>query len=145
MQWLKHAFAVDEDGPAQPTPIQQVAVDWFCLQIARRRLTTPGLLLLEVFRPMNYIGSQLLHVSRPAVWSISTKKFYSSYVALAEYLEKRGSFEYMHQRVEHFEAEMMKREKNGESIMDFIQQHMDQVRSAIHDEEIKATVDHDYS
>ena len=45
---LKHAFAVDEPGAAEPTPEQQPAVDWFCRQVSRRRLTVPGLVALEM-------------------------------------------------------------------------------------------------
>ena len=142
MSWLKHAFAVDAEGPAEPTPLQQVTVDWFCLQIARRRLTTPGLIMLDVLRPYNYLGSQLMHFSRPGAWALLSKRFYAGYVAISEYLEQRGSLEYMHHRVEYFEAEMLKREESGASIKEYIQQHMEQVRTAVTGEDRQAMGEH---
>lgn len=64
MSWLKHAFAVDPPGPAEPTPAQRAAVDRVCFEITKRHLSTPALLFLETFRPLNYLGSQVLHINR---------------------------------------------------------------------------------
>ncbi len=50
---IRQAFAVDPPGAVEPTSDQQPAVDWFCKQIAKRGLTTPGLVAAcwEVLHP----------------------------------------------------------------------------------------------
>ncbi len=127
---LKHAFAVDPPGPAEPTVEQQPAVDWLCLQIARRRLTTPGLIFLETFRPMNYLGSQAMHFFRPGVWALAADHTYAGYVNFTEYLGHRGSIDYLTRRIEHFETEMSRLQIEGVGVMEYIDRHMCQVRAS---------------
>lgn len=102
---LKHAFAVESDGPVEPSDLERPAVDWFCRQIARRGLTTPGLIGLEMSRPLNYIASQTLHFFGPGVWSIVRQQTYEQYCAFAQFLERRGSIDYLCRRIEELEAE----------------------------------------
>ncbi|MHC4909674.1 MAG: hypothetical protein ACYTF9_08160 [Planctomycetota bacterium] len=102
---LSHAFAVDPPGPAEPTPLQQGPIDRVCRAIAKKHLATPGLMMLEMARPLNWVGAQALHVLGPAVWAIARTETYDGYQALVSFLEQRGSLEYMARRVEHFEAE----------------------------------------
>ena len=109
--WLKHAFAVDPPGPAEPTPEQQVPVDWLAKQVTKRHLTTPGLLAIEMCRPMNWLISQGMVFTEPAVWAVAPKKFHEHYKNLASFTEQRGSFEYLCRRIEHFEAEATNAEK----------------------------------
>src|SRR5688572_14129395 len=117
MGWLKrgfkNAFAMDPSGPAQPTPEQQPAVEWVCRQIAMRHLTTPGLIFLEMWRPMNWVSAQFMHVVQPAAWALLQQKSYDSYVKFSEFLEHRGSMEYMSRRIEELEAEYESKEKGG--------------------------------
>lgn len=102
---LRHAFAVDPPGPEEPSQEQQEAVDWFCRQVAKRHLTTPGLIALEMSRPLNYFASQAMHFIAPGVWSLVRPQTYQQYQLFAEFLERRGSVEYLARRVEHFEQE----------------------------------------
>lgn len=102
---LRNAFAVDAPGPAQPTAEQQPAVDWVCRQIAMRHLTTPGLIFLEMWRPMNWVSAQFLHMVQPVVWALLRQQSYESYVKFSEFLEHRGSMDYMCRRIEEFESE----------------------------------------
>ncbi len=71
MQWLKHAFAIEPQGPADPDPEQLVLLDRLCREIVKRRLTTPALALLEMSRPLNYMSSQLLHFLAPLISAVS--------------------------------------------------------------------------
>ena len=64
-QGWRHAFAVDPPGPAEPTVFQRPAVDWVCTQIAKRHLSTPGLIFLEMTRPLNWLSAQAMHYSKP--------------------------------------------------------------------------------
>ena len=102
---IKNAFAVDPPGAAEPTVEQQPAIDWVCKQIAKRRLTTPGLIALEMCRPLNYVGAQAMHVFQPFAWALATEKGLDGYTQMSAFLEKRGSMEYMMRRIEHFEHE----------------------------------------
>ena len=100
---FRHAFLVEEPGPVEPTAQQQEAVDWFCLQVAKRRLATPGLIALEMARPLNFIASQTMHFFSPGVWAIFRQSSYEKYKDFAAFLEKRGSIDYLVNRIEHFE------------------------------------------
>lgn len=108
---LKHAFAVDAPGTVEPTDAQRPAVEWICTQIAKRHLSTPGLIFFEMVRPLNYLGAQVMHFTRPGVWAIAPRRIYGGYIHFAEFLEQRGSLEYMCQRIEELEAEYTKHEK----------------------------------
>ncbi len=108
-QKLKHAFAVDPPGPSEPTPQQQPAVDWFCRQVAKRHLTTPGLIALEMSKPLNFLASQAMFFFAPGVWALARQQTYDGYRHFASFLERRGSLEYLVQRIEHFEEEYDKR------------------------------------
>ncbi len=108
-QRVKHAFAVDPPGPAVPTPAQQVPVDWVCQQVARRHLTTPGLIALEMSRPLNYVFSQTMQFFSPGAWAIFGQRKYEHYTQFAAFMEHRGAVEYLERRIEHFEAQFEKK------------------------------------
>jgi hypothetical protein len=102
MGWLKHAFAVDPPGEAQPNELQSQVIDALCRRITRMHLTTPALLLLESSRPLNFLGSQALHFFMPFVSAIADA---SGVRAFAAFLEQRGSIDYLCHRLEAFEDE----------------------------------------
>ncbi len=108
---LKHAFAVDVPGAVEPTDAQRPAVEWVCAQVAKRHLTLPGLIALEMMRPLNWIGAQVMHMTSPGVWAIAPKHIYGGYNDFAKFLENRGSMEYMCRRIEELEAEYLEKEK----------------------------------
>lgn len=106
MSWrasLRHAFAVDPPGPIEPTGDERAAVDWFCGQVARRRLATPGLIALEMSRPLNYVASQAMRAIAPGVWAITSDPTHEQYLHFASFLERRGSVEYLERRIEELE------------------------------------------
>ena len=102
MQWLKHAFAVDPPGPAQPTDEQLPVVERLCREIVRRRLTVPALAGLEMYRPLNSLGSQFLHFAAPIISSFTDSVGHRH---IATFLERRGSVDFLCQRIEAFESE----------------------------------------
>lgn len=103
---LRHAFAVDPPGPAEPTPEQAAPIDRICRTIARRHLATPGLMMLEMTRPLGFIGSQMMHVLEPAIWAIAREGTAEQYRQVASFLERRGAIDYICGRIEHFEKEL---------------------------------------
>lgn len=106
---VRHAFAVDPPGPAQPTPEQQPAVDWFCRQVARRHLATPGLIALEMSRPLNFVFSQTMQFFAPGAWALLRQTNYEHYQLFAAFMERRGAVDYLERRIEHFEAQCEKK------------------------------------
>jgi hypothetical protein len=99
--WLKHAFAVDPPGPAEPTERQREIIDQLCREVVRRGMTTPALMALEMSRPLNYLGAQALVFLRPFIAAVTDA---DGHRHLAEFLEHRGSVEYLCRRIEELEA-----------------------------------------
>ena len=102
MKWLKHAFAVEPDGPAEPTDAQQAVVHEVCRAIVRRRMTTPALMFLEMTRPLNYLAAQTMHFFAPVLTAVVDREGYRQF---AEFLEHRGSVDYLCRQIEALEAE----------------------------------------
>lgn len=105
---LRHAFAVDPEGPAQPTPAQQQVVERLCVEVVRRHLSTPALLFLEVSRPLNYVTAQLLHFLEPFVTTLYRG---DEYRHLASFLERRGAIDHLCRRIEALESECAARQQ----------------------------------
>ncbi len=108
---MKHAFAVDPPGPAEPTAEQQRVVDWVCRQVAMRHLTTPALIALEMARPLNWIAAQGMHVFAPIIWAIAREQTHEDFNHFAAYIEQRGSIEYLCRRIEHLEHEYKQQDR----------------------------------
>ena len=110
MQWLKHAFAIEPPGVAVPTEEQSSVVDWLCSQVVKRHLTTPALMSLEMARPLNFVGAQALHFLTPIIGSLTDKQ---SHRHLAEFLERRGSIDYLCKRIEELERTASDTDRTG--------------------------------
>lgn len=108
MSWIKHAFAVDPPGPAEPDDVQREVVDRLCREVVRKGMTTPALAFLEMSRPLNNVGSMTLHYFKPIVSAIFDTKHYD---AFARFLEHRGSIEYICRRIEAVEEERDQRRR----------------------------------
>ncbi|OGF97608.1 MAG: hypothetical protein A2Z06_01630 [Candidatus Glassbacteria bacterium RBG_16_58_8] len=101
MKWWKDAFAIDPPGLSEPTDAQREVVDRICREIVGRGLSTPALIFLESFRPLNYIGSQVMHFFQPIVTAVLQGDGYRHFT---EFLERRGSVDYFYRRIEELEA-----------------------------------------
>ena len=112
---LKNAFAVDPPGPAEPTRDQKETVDRICREVARRHLTVPALIFSEMSRPLNYVGAQALHMLSPAVWALAQQQGHERYKSFIAFLEQRGSVDYIISRIEHFEEELDRRQRERKS------------------------------
>lgn len=106
IEWLKHAFAVEPPGPAEPTQVQRPVVEKVCVEIVHRHLSTPALAFLEMSRPLNYIGSQALHFFSPLIDAVTDAQGHRRF---AEFLEHRGSIDYLCRRIESLEAAATRR------------------------------------
>jgi hypothetical protein len=102
MQWLRHAFAVDPPGPAEPTAAQHAIAERLVREIVRRRMSTPALLFLEACRPLNMLGAQALHFLQPLISAVADGDAPRHF---AEFLERRGSVDWLCRRIEEIESE----------------------------------------
>jgi hypothetical protein len=102
LDWLKHAFAIEPEGTHVPTEGQRAIIDKLCRQVVARGLTTPALIFLESVRPLNYVSSQTLQFFTPILSAVADRKACDE---LAEFLEHRGSVEFLCQRIEELERE----------------------------------------
>jgi hypothetical protein len=98
---LRHAFAIPKAQECAPNDAQRHVVDKVCREIARRRLTTPALMLLEMSRPLNFVSAQAMHFFQPILAILTDTRGYEEFAA---FLEHRGSIEYLCRRLEHFEG-----------------------------------------
>lgn len=111
--WWANAFAVErtDSGGVEPNERQRVMLDRVCEEIVRRKLTTPALLFLEMSKPLNYVSAQALHFFHPIVAAVFNAEGYRQF---AEYLEKRGSIEWMCRRLEATEARLAAGGRSGD-------------------------------
>jgi hypothetical protein len=89
---LRHAFAVEPSGPAEPTPDERAALDPLLAEIRRRGLVAPAVIFLESCAPLNTVGAQALHFMQPFATAVLDPVRYAT---LSRYLERRGSIEWV--------------------------------------------------
>lgn len=97
---VRHAFAVEKPEDIDPTEHQKQVVDKVCKAVVRRRMTVPALMVLEMSRPLNFVASQVIHFFRPIVSVVLDT---AGIEAFANFLEHRGSVEYLARRLDYWE------------------------------------------
>ena len=85
---LRHAFAVEPAGPAEPSPEERAALDPLIAEVRRRGMVCPAVLFLESVSPLNNVGAQSLHFMQPFATAVLDPV---RYAVLVKYLERRGS------------------------------------------------------
>ena len=76
---------------------EQNAVDKVVRLILRFGLSVPAILFLESMRPLNFLGSQFMHIMSPAVHTLVPM---AEWDHLAHLLEDRRGVEYLIRRIE---------------------------------------------
>lgn len=91
------------ENPAgfRPSDEQRRVADRICRELVRRRLATPALMFLEMSRPLNFLGSQLLHFLSPMLSGLTQSHGHRH---LAAFLEHRGSVDYLCRRIEELDS-----------------------------------------
>ncbi len=102
LDWLKHAFAVDDPQVDAPTDPEREVADRLCRAVVERRLTPAALVFLETCRPLNFLGSQALHFFMPLIGLVADAEAATRF---AQFLERRGSVDYLAARLEQLESE----------------------------------------
>jgi hypothetical protein len=93
--WLKHAFAIEREF--SPTAEELALAERLCREIVRRELALPALAFLEMSRPLNSLGAQALHYFTPVLSAIFDP---TQCTRMAEFLDRRGSIEWLCGRLE---------------------------------------------
>ena len=101
-QWLKHAFAVDDPQTLTLSDRQERIVERICREVVRRHLATPALMALEMARPLNFVGAQVMHFFHPFVSVVTDANGYREFTAL---LERRGAIDVLVERLEALDSE----------------------------------------
>lgn len=101
MNWFRHAFALDPPGPAEPTEAERPIAERLCREIVRRQLTAPALAFLEMSRPLNFLAANAIHFFSPVLSALTGDE----HRRFAEFLERRGSIEYLARRIEELARE----------------------------------------
>lgn len=110
MKWLKHAFALDPPGPAEPTENERAVVERLCRELVRRHLDGVALVALEMCRPLNYLGAQALYMIAPLAGVLVSVQGLQQ---LAGFLARRGSIDYLSARVEELQQQQAARADAG--------------------------------
>lgn len=97
----RHAFAVETPADFRPSDEERRVADRICRELVRRRLATPALMFLEMSRPLNFLGSQLLHFLSPVLSGLTQSHGHRH---LAAFLEHRGSVDYLCRRIEELDS-----------------------------------------
>ena len=71
-------------------------------QIVKRRLTVPVILFLEICKPLNFLGSQILIMLNPFVQSIFNTAEYQKFALI---IEKDANVELLTQLIEKLDGE----------------------------------------
>ena len=85
-----------------PESEQQALLEKVATQIVKRRLTVPAIIALEVFKPLNFLGSQALIAFNPFVQSIFNAADYQKFALI---IEKDVNVEFLIKRIEDLDKE----------------------------------------
>jgi len=107
---LRHAFAVEPAGLVEPNESQRILIDRLCQGIARRRLTTPAILSLEMSRPLGFLAAQTIHFFSPFIGALTDRQEHREF---AEFLEHRGAIDYLLERLEVIERGVSPHRRGG--------------------------------
>lgn len=99
---LRHAFAIEEqEGRGRDlTHDELTLIRKLADAVVRRGMSTPAVLFLESFQPLNFIGSQAMYFLRPFMTFIFSA---TEYDKLARLLEKRSSIEILIREIQRAE------------------------------------------
>lgn len=95
--WMKHAFAVDTPGPITPNDHQREIIDRLLRAVIQRGLFSPAVMALESGRNLNFLASQVMVFFEPLVRVLLRTDEYREF---ARFLERRGSIDYLVDRLD---------------------------------------------
>ena len=99
--FFRNAFALDDGKPCEPTPAQRAVLERLAGEVAKRRLTGPAIAFLEMSRPLNGLGAAVIQFFTPVAATLANPE---SLREFTEFLEKRGSVDYLCRMLEEAET-----------------------------------------
>jgi hypothetical protein len=99
--FLRNAFALDDGKPCEPTQSQRVVLEKLAAEVAKRRLTGPTIAFLEMSRPLNGLGAAVIQFITPVAATLANPEYLREF---SEFLEKRGSVDYLCRMLEAAES-----------------------------------------
>ena len=105
MSWrekIRHAFAVDAPGPAEPTDSQRVVVEKLLTTIVERGMAHPAGIFLESWRPLGVLTGQGMQALSPFAGILLDQ---NAWKEVANYFDKRGAILWMLQRMDELESQ----------------------------------------
>ena len=100
-EFFRNAFALDDGKPCEPTDAQRAVLEKLAAEVARRRMTGPAIAFLEMSRPLNGLGAAVIQFFSPIASPLASPIALGDF---AEFLEKRGSVDYLCRTLEAAEA-----------------------------------------
>lgn len=103
---LRHAFAVEPDGPVEPDAHERELIDGVLRRIVAREMTGPASLFLESWRPLGAVTGQGMHALTPFVGVLMDA---DTWERLARYMQRRGAIPWMLDRLDALQRESAER------------------------------------
>lgn len=100
-EFLRNAFALDDGKPCEPSVDERAVLERLVDEVVRRRLAAPALAFLEMSRPLNVVGAAVIHFFTPIAAVLTSPVQLRRF---ADFLERRGSIDYLCRMIERSEA-----------------------------------------
>ena len=98
----------DKDDKQQLTEHESELLDKVAKKVVQWKMSVPAIMALETVKPLNYIGSQAMVFFEPIVQAVFNFKDYDAFRLM---MERRETIELLLQRIEHFDAFAVRKEK----------------------------------
>ena len=85
-----------------PQDEQREMLEKIAMQVVKRRLTAPAILFLEMCKPLNFLGSQVLIALNPFVQAVFNTAEYQKFALI---IEKDANVELLIRLIEEFDGE----------------------------------------
>ena len=85
-----------------PQDEQRELLEKIAMQVVKRRLTAPAILFLEMCKPLNFLGSQVLIALNPFVQAVFNTAEYQKFALI---IEKDANVELLIRLIEEFDGE----------------------------------------
>ena len=85
-----------------PQDEQRELLEKIAMQVVKRRLTAPAILFLEMCKPLNFLGSQVLIALNPFVQAVFNTAEYQKFALI---IEKDANVELLIRLMEEFDGE----------------------------------------
>lgn len=104
LEWNKEEIELCEEL----TEKDRLLIDKIAKKIVYLGLATPAIFFIEMHKPMNFLGSQLLLMLEPILWGFFNTGDFKQFSMI---LEKRNSLEILLRRIEGFNLELEEKKK----------------------------------